>query len=502
MSGIPLDGTVSTAVVRDPVSPAQGPATSASDGGAAASARPGRVRRFIAHGLGRAPGTQLLPPELRRIVSNMGWLMGERITQMALGMFVTVWMARYLGPESFGQLSYAMALVALLGFLSYLGLDAIVTRRLVLEPDQRDRLLGTTVVLRLLGGLCASVSLIIFAFLRPGGAESRWLIVVLAIGSAFDAFDAVDLWFQSRVRSKVSVTVRTVSLVGGAAARIGLILSGAPLIAFAAATAGQQVLKALLFIVAYVRDDGSPARWRPSAPLSRELLSQSWPLILSSAGALVYLKIDQVMLKEMVGPAEVGIYAVAARVSEVWYFLPLIVASSMFPSMVKTRETDPEAYRRRAGQAFAWVAWLAFGIATLVSLLAEPVIALLYGDQYRSAAPILVVHVWACPAVFMGAVLSKWLVAEGLLIFSLTRHGLGAVVNVVLNLLLIPFFGGLGAAIATLISYTVSSWLACYTDRRTRPAAHMMTAAVLSPFRLVPALIGQLVRGTSRRSTS
>jgi O-antigen/teichoic acid export membrane protein len=343
--------------------------------------------------------------------------------------------------------------------------------------------------LRFAGGVVVAVSVSVFVLLRPGEADSGLLVGVIAIGEVFSALEAVDFWFQSRVRSRVSVIVRTVSIFSGAAAKVGLILLGAPLIAFAIVHVGQQGVKAVGFGIAYWRDTHAVRRLRFSGALARNLLRQSWPLILSSAGALVYLKIDQVMLAQMRGAAEVGVYSVAAKVSEIWYFIPATIATSVFPGLIKAREADDEAYRGRLQHAYTVVVWLALGISVTVTLLAGPAVNFLYGEEYRRAAGILAIHVWTCPAIFMAAILSKWLVAEGLLIFSLTRHGLGAVVNVALNFVLIPRYGGEGAAAATLVSYTVSSWLACYTDRRTLPAARMMTRALFSPLRQAAVLV-------------
>lgn len=415
--------------------------------------------------------------------------MAERVATMVVGLGVTVWMARYLGPEQFGLFSYAISFVALFGFLTYLGLDGIVTRELVRAPERRDEILGTTMALRLSGAVAVAAIVFASAMLLPGAGEARWLMAVIAAGAVFDTLDAVDLWFQSRVRSRVSVVVRSVSFFAGALGKVALIVAGAPLVAFAAVHAAQAALRAAGFAVAYRRDAGRLTRLRFSGARALAMLRQSWPLILSSAGALVYLKIDQVMLAQMVGAAEVGVYSVAARVSEIWYFIPLTIATSVFPGLVRSREADAAGYQRRLEKAYTVVAWLALGVAVMVTLLARPVVDFLYGDEYRRAAGILAIHVWTCPAIFMGAILSKWLVAEGLLIFSLTRHGLGAVVNVGLNLVLIPPYGGEGAAVATLVSYTVSSWLACYTDRRTLPAARMMTRALTSPVRRVPLLV-------------
>jgi O-antigen/teichoic acid export membrane protein len=347
-------------------------------------------------------------------------------------------------------------------------------------------------LLRFAGGVVVAVSVCGFVLLGPGAGEARLLVAVVALGELFSALDAVDFWFQAKVQSRVTVMVRSISIFTGAAAKIGLILAGAPLVAFAVAHVFQQGVKAAGFAIVYWRETGGALRrLRFNPALAQGLLRQSWPLILSSAGALVYLKIDQVMLAQMKGAAEVGVYSVAARVSEIWYFIPGTIATSVFPGLIRARETDEEAYRKRLQHAYTVVVWLAFGISVCVTLLARPAVDFLYGQEYSRAAGILAIHVWTCPAIFMAAILSKWLVAEGLLIFSLTRHGLGALVNVGLNLVLIPRYGGAGAAAATLVSYTVSSWLACYTDRRTLPAARMMTRALFSPVRQAAVLARQ-----------
>jgi PST family polysaccharide transporter len=435
---------------------------------------------------GRAKAAALLRNRaVRGVAQNAGWLMAERVVNLVVNVGVAVWMARYLGPEQFGLLNYVTAFVALFAFLPYLGLDGLVTRHLVEEPERRHELLGTTFFLRLAAGAAATALVAVIAFARPGeDMRTRWMLVIIAAGMLFDAFTTVDFWFQSRVESRYAVQARTVAAIISAVVRVGLIVAKAPLVTFAVAATLQQAVQAVAMVMAYRGQGHSLADWKMAPERARTLLRRSWPLILSSAGSLIYFKIDQVMLGEMAGAREVGTYAVAARMSEVWYFIPTTIGASLLPMMVNSKRDGEETYRKRLQWMYSVMAWMGIALAVVVSLTAAPVMDFLYGARYAGADRILQIHIWSCPGMFMGAILSRWLVVEDLLTFSLTRNLVGAVVNVVLNIFLIPRYGAVGASFATFVSYTAATYLACFTDRRTWPAGLMMTRALLAPLRL------------------
>ena len=210
---------------------------------------------------------------------------------------------------------------------------------------------------------------------------------------------------------------------------------------------------------------------------------------------MVYLKIDQLMLEHFRGDREVGLYAVAAQLSEVWYFFPVALANSVFPSLVALRSDDPEAYQRRFRTLYRLLVLGALAVSVPTALLARPIVTLLYGSAFSAAGTILTIHIWASIFIFMRAALSKWLIAEGLFVFSIVTHGAGAIVNVLLNLALIPSLGTIGAAVATVVSYGVASYLALFVHPATRPAAHTMSRALLTPFHG----LGKLVRRPSGR---
>ena len=221
--------------------------------------------------------------------------------------------------------------------------------------------------------------------------------------------------------------------------------------------------------------------------LTRRLLSASWPLILSGLANAINLRVDQLMLGTMIGPEAVGTYAAAARLSEVWYFVPVAIAASVFPAMVRAHAGQRGRFQAWMSRLYDLMVALALPIAVGVSLLSAQLTFVLYGSGYANSGPILAIHVWAGPFVFLGAALSRWLIAEDRLRFSLVRHGAGALVNLGLNLALIPSLGGVGAAISTLVSYAVASLGACFLYPPLRPQGWAMVRALALPVRLLVA---------------
>ncbi|MFO5474450.1 MAG: flippase [Dolichospermum sp.] len=399
--------------------------------------------------------------KLRGIIANTGWLFADRILRMGVGLFVGVWVARYLGVQQFGVFNYATAFVALFSTLSTLGLDAIVVRSIVREPEKRAEILGTAFWLKLFGGVAAlvlAVSSIIVV--RHDDQLTISLVAILSSVGIFQAFDTIDLWFQSQVQSKYTVITKNTAFVITALVKVALISFHAPLIAFAWAGLGEVSLGAIGLIISYRVRGYSPWLWPWSSPLAKTLLNESWPLMLSGLAIMVYMRIDQIMLGQMVGDKAVGLYSAATRISEVWYFIPMAIASSVSPAIYAAKEVSEALYYQRIKQLIRMLVLISLVISVPMSLMSGKLITILFGNGYAEAGKILAIHIWASLFVFMGVATSPWFIAEGLTEFSFHRTLIGAVVNVVLNFLLIPSYGGIGAAIATVIAYAIAAFLA------------------------------------------
>ncbi|MEW6379051.1 MAG: flippase [bacterium] len=437
-----------------------------------------RVKSLRAH-LENHPGFQ-------KAVANMGWLLANEFLRMGIGLCVGVWLARYLGPAQFGMLSYALAFVGLFSVLVGLGLDGIVVRDLVNHPDGGNEILGSAFMLQLFGGSLAFMAVIaISRVMHPKESHLRWVIGIIAFGLIFQSSKSIDLWFQSQVKSKYTVISEITSFIVLSLTKVILILRGASLVFFALAYLFQVIEIMISQIFFYHRSGKSVFLWEPSVQCAKRLLAEAWPLIISGFAIMIYMKIDQIMLLEMSGENAAGIYAAAVRLSEVWYFIPTVIASSVFPSLVKSKKAGGKTYLTRLQSYFDLSALLAYGLAIPFSLFAPFILNTLYGSAYQGADRIFAIHIWAGLFVFLGISRGQYLVNEGLLKFSFFSTAIGAVINMVLNFILIPKYAGVGAAIATVAAHGVSAYLSSFFFRPALQCAYMQTLALFSPIRYV-----------------
>jgi PST family polysaccharide transporter len=435
---------------------------------------------------------------LRQIVSSSGWWLGERVLVLAVSLLTQVVLTRSLGPAAFGELSYLLAVVGLLWPLAQFGVAGLIVRALLEQPQDDAPILRAALALRASGCLVALLVGVVYWLWFDPAAADRWVLLVLFAAQCTMVFQALEFWFQARMRPQALVGWRAGVVLAAAALKVGVAAGGGDARTIALVFALEYVLLGAAHVLAYRRAAG---RW--AAPgLERGwtgwFATRSPWLLLSGIAEVVYLRIDVVMLERLRGLEEAGTYAVAARLSEVWYAVPALLVASAFPALWNRRQ-DPRRWHSGLQAGFDGLLALALVIALAMQWLAAPLVALLFGAQYAAAAPVLALHVWAGLFVFMRALLSRWLLAEDLLRFSLVTHLAGAVVNVVGNLLLIPRHGAIGAATATLISYAMAGWGALWLPPRTRPVAWMMLRALCLPLRW-PALAAY-ARGARRRAT-
>lgn len=408
-------------------------------------------------------------PNLIKLVDNMGWLLFDKVLRMGVGLFLGVWVARYLGPEQFGRYSFTTAFVGMFVALGGMGLQSIVVRDIVRNPTCKVETLGTAAVLQLVGGLlaygCVMGGVI---WLRPQDSIAQLLVATLGSILLFKFGDIAIYWFESQVLSKYIVWAQNSCFLVFAAIKVGLIVSYAPLIAFVWATAAEALAVAVFMLIMLGWRGPKLQQLRFSMQRAKILLSDSWPLLLSGIAIMVYMKIDQIMLGEMLGDDAVGIYSAAARISEVWYFIPMVIVASVFPAILEAKKRSDTEYMQLLQRLYDMMVWLSMAIALPMSFLSVSIVVALFGPAYAESGPVLTIHIWASVFVFLGVASGQWFIAENRQILSFQRASIGAALNVVLNLFLIPRFGPNGAAVATVLSQAVAAFLLDGLQQETR----------------------------------
>ena len=420
-----------------------------------------------------------------KYISNSLWLISDRLLTSLIGFLVAAMVARYLGPSEFGLLSYTFSMALLFAVVGQLGLDGLVIREIVDRPDDVPRVLGTVFVLKFAGHLLGAAGLVVYALSVSVDSTERAMLFLAAgfipLASLPGFFG---LWFQSRVQARYTAISSSISVLLISLAKVGMVWIGATVMAFAATNVVRVLIAAVFSLRFYKQQDGPPlSAWRFSPTLAKGLLAESWMLFLGSIFALVYLKIDMVMLRWLAGPAEVGTYAVAATISEAAYFVPAALVASVFPKLIESAKADRELFHRQLQATFD-ILWLAgLGMIAMTFLLGGPLVRSLFGAEYGPSVPVLLVHVLSAPFLFLRIAFTRWTIIEGGASFFVLTEGLGALTNVALNFLLIPHYGSVGAAFATLISYATASYLTLAIPPRTRPIFVMMSRSVFTPWR-------------------
>ncbi|HKQ58830.1 MAG TPA: flippase [Candidatus Eisenbacteria bacterium] len=418
---------------------------------------------------------------LRQVLPNTGWLAGDRLVRMILSVLVGAWVARYLGPADYGALSFALAWVALFMGFGALAHERIVVRELVEHPEREPETLGSATALRFAGGLVAIAAAIVGVWmLRPGDHEAL-VLVAIAAGAMVQPFAMIELWYQARVRARQVAPAMIVAALLSAGLKVALILARAPLVAFAWAFLAEGLITGVLVALVYETREHGLATWRTRMATCRALLRDSWPLVLSGAMILVYMRIDQVMLRQMASPAELGAYAAAVKLVEGWYFLPTAVVASLFPSIVQARQQDDALFLARLQKLYGLMAAAAYAVAIPTTLLAPWIVRVLYGPGYAAAAPMLAVLVWSLVFTNLGIARGAFLTSMNWTRPYLMTVALGGAVNVALNLVLIPRWGGMGAVVATLIAYGVATLGSCFAYRPLFRTGRMLARAMLFP---------------------
>jgi O-antigen/teichoic acid export membrane protein len=421
----------------------------------------------------------------RKIISNTAWLFGDRILRMSVGLFIGVWLARYLGPESFGLYSYAIAFTFLFSPIRTLGLERVAVRELVKRPGDAGSIMTSSMFSMLVGGVVAfAAAVVAIGVVRPGDAVVRSLVLAVAAGMIFQSFDVVDYFNQSRVESRFTVLPRGIVFLCASGMKAVLIIAGASVVAFGWVYGVELFVAAVALTAVYLMRRGTqaPDRLRVSGQQVRELLSDSWPLMLSSVLIVINMRIDQVMMGSMLGDRQVGVYSVAVRLTEIWYFIPIILQSTLMPAVVRAGETSRAFLDHRMYSFYRLMAGLAYVVIIPMWLLADRFVLILFGEPYVEAVPMLRWLLVTVLFVNLGMARTAFLTTMNWTRFHMVSSVFGALLNVGLNLILIPVYGGMGAVIASLVAYWVQVQGACFLSPALRGTGiSMLRAMVLMP---------------------
>lgn len=388
----------------------------------------------------------------KKIVSNVTWSLGGKIVNMASALFVGILVARYLGPENYGIMNYVISYVAIFSVFASFGMDNIEIRELSRQNDKKDTILGTCFSLRILFATIAYLGIVLSLFLYKTDRFTSLMILAYGLTLFTGTGNIFRNYFTSIVQNKYIVKSEIFRTCTGAGIKILLLWLKAPLEYFIYAQLFDTILVASGYYISYKSIVGSVRQWRFDKAIVGFILKESFPLVLSGAAVIIYQRIDQVMIGNMLNKTEVGYFATAGKFVDLIVFLPIVLVQTVTPMLIRAKENHPETYEAKKKTFISITTWTAIIMSLVVSMLAYWLITYTYGVKYAPAIPVLQIMAFKAVGMALSSSGGQIIIMERMQKWAFIRNIMGCVLCVALNYWLIPKYGIIGSAAITIIT--------------------------------------------------
>lgn len=411
-------------------------------------------------------------------VKNAGWLIGGRVIQMILSFFISILTARYLGPGNYGIISYAGAYVAFFTSFCSLGINYVIIKDFVDNPNEQGEAIGTSLVLRFISALLSSIMIIgIVSVVDRGEPQTLVVTALCSVTLVVHILDTINFWFQSRYQSKVTSIATLIAYLATSLYRIILLMTGKSVEWFAFANSIDYICLGLLLLAAYKKHNGP--RLSFSWKKGKSLLSKSYHYILSGMMVAIYAQTDKLMLKQMMDETSVGYYSLASTINLMWVFVLQAIIDSMYPTIMQLYKKDKIAFEKKNRQLYAIEIYVSIFVAICFVVFAKDAISILYGEAYMDSIQPLRIITWYTIFSYLGVARNAWIVCENKQKYLKYMYFTAAILNVILNFVFIPIWGPSGAALASLITQIGTSILIPCFIRDMRPNVKLIVEAFL-----------------------
>ncbi len=421
-----------------------------------------------------------------RAAGNFAWLIADRGIRLVLAVFVSGWTARYLGPQNFGLLNYALSLSFIFASLAPLGLEGVAVRDIIWNRSNAGSVIGTSIALRSLCALSGAIaSVVIVTWLRPGDKTAIQLVAILGVGMVGQSLEYGELLFRADTRMSLLVLPRLGLFFCLNVIKVILVLRGLSVMWFAALTAFEMTSSGALTVVLLRRYAGNSLRLTFEWPRSLTLIKDCWPLALAGVSVIVYMKSGQLLIGSLLGDRALGFYSAAIRVPESAYFIPMILDSSLLPGMLARMKESRAAYDASILRYMRASVCVALAICIPLTFGAPLIVRILYSKQYAASASVMSVYSWCLPFIFLGVARAQCLLNERKNRMTLILSVIALLSNLILSFALIPSLGIMGAAISTVASQAIASVISSWIIPETRKLGRLQLLALVTPWRLL-----------------
>lgn len=417
------------------------------------------------------------------MVSNSIWIIGGQIFQMGLTLIIGMITARYLGPSNYGVIGYTASYVSFFNVICQLGFTSTIVKELLDHKENQGEILGTTIFFRVCTSLISSVILTALIYVLDDG---DLLVVKVAflqsLSLVFHSFDMIHYWYQSRLESSVSVKIQSMAYLVMAAYKILILATGKSVEWFAFSTTLEIAVVAISLLWVYRRSRGQ--KLTVSFAAGKNILKYSYHFILSGLMATIYSEMDKIMLGQMMSDTAVGYYTAAVKISTMWSFILMAFINSARPVIISSRSNSQEQYIKQLKRLYASIIWIGIVVAFCFTVGGKWLVYLMYGAEYMPATSTLQISAWQTMFAMLGSARGIWIVCENKGKYVKYYLGIGAVINIILNYMLIPVYGAGGAAVATLATQMFTAVFAPLIFKETRAyGKHVLESFLLKGIR-------------------
>jgi O-antigen/teichoic acid export membrane protein len=390
----------------------------------------------------------------QKYLKNTSWMFLGRISSLIVSFFVSVYAARNLGVDNFGTLNFVISFVGIAGS-SFFVIDSILLKKLNDTSEDVNAILGASFVIKLANAAISIVVATAASLLFAHSQLTTMLVFVFSTYTIFQALGAVDLRFQAMADVRQSSVASMIIDVITAIIRIVIISLRLPIVYLLASYVSDSFFSAISYLYLYKRNFGSVFDWKLDKNMIKNIIQKSWPFTVSALATTIYVTVDQIFLKYFLGSGAVGLYVVAVRFSEVWFFISSVICASLLPAILNAQKTNYELFIERSKKLYFLLFYLSIAICVFIFIIAPLIISILYGPAYAESIVLLRIYIWSIIGIFVSTALQQILLAQNKFRTILVLNLVGMVLSLILNPIFIHYFGIQGAAYGNIFTYTL-----------------------------------------------
>lgn len=387
---------------------------------------------------------------IKDIVRNSGYLFLNGIATNILSFIALLYIARYLGPENYGVYTFVFAFIYFFSFIPDMGVHQILVREASKDPKEAGKLIGNGTIMQICLSLVALFLAIFLINIINFPPSTKNALYIASLGLLISGTGAYGIIYEAELRMEYS-------LIFNLANRIVFLLLiflgisnqwGLNFLIFASILA---TFTHNLLMISFAKKLVKVS-FDIDLSLMKQLLEEAVPIAIASVFTIIYFKTDVVMLSFLRGDTEVGLYSAAYRLTDALVFLPTVLTTSTFPLMSKYYKDSFNSFNFAYTRTFKYLFATGLLIAVLVTFASDRIIHIAYGPEYQSSAIALQILIWATAIMFITTLISTTCISSRNQQIASKRAIIAALLNVILNLILIPWLGYAGSAIATVLS--------------------------------------------------